>query len=126
MKSEKKNRLGLSREKKERFSEFGGVSFMISFKKDEDKIMDFGGFVQHATNDPDSRKVCYFLAINLAFTFVEVFTGLITNSLGLLSDAGHMYVVLAREYHLRHSRVRASWLENDGTHSYHLRVKTII
>ena len=64
---------------------------MLTFKKDEDNIMDFREFVAHATNDPDSRKVCYFLAINLAFTFVEVFTGLITNSLGLLSDAGHMF-----------------------------------
>jgi solute carrier family 30 (zinc transporter), member 5/7 len=51
----------------------------------------FEGFIRHAMHDRDSRRVCAFLAINFAFMFVEVFTGLLTNSLGLLSDAGHMF-----------------------------------
>ena len=32
-----------------------------------------------------------FLMINVGFMFVEAFVGLVTNSLGLISDAGHMF-----------------------------------
>lgn len=39
---------------------------------------------------PDSRKIFYFLMINFAFMFVELFFGIITNSLGLVGDAFHM------------------------------------
>ncbi|XP_068106188.1 proton-coupled zinc antiporter SLC30A5 [Hyperolius riggenbachi] len=38
----------------------------------------------------DSRQIFYFLCLNLAFTFVELFYGVWTNSLGLLSDGFHM------------------------------------
>ncbi|KAM3940050.1 proton-coupled zinc antiporter SLC30A5 [Leptodactylus fuscus] len=38
----------------------------------------------------DSRQIFYFLCLNLAFTFVEIFYGVWTNSLGLLSDGFHM------------------------------------
>lgn len=41
-------------------------------------------------NAPDSRKIFYFLMINFAFMFVELFFGIITNSLGLVGDAFHM------------------------------------
>ncbi|GFS15345.1 zinc transporter 5 [Elysia marginata] len=40
--------------------------------------------------DADSRKIFYFLCINLGFTFVELFYGVWTNSLGLISDGFHM------------------------------------
>lgn len=36
-------------------------------------------------------RIFIFLSINLMFTFVELFWGLYTNSLGLISDAGHMF-----------------------------------
>ncbi|CAF0859794.1 unnamed protein product, partial [Didymodactylos carnosus] len=38
----------------------------------------------------DSRKIFYFLCINLMFTFVELLYGAWTNSLGLISDGFHM------------------------------------
>ncbi|XP_018424818.1 PREDICTED: zinc transporter 5 [Nanorana parkeri] len=38
----------------------------------------------------DSRQIFYFLCLNMAFTFVELFYGVWTNSLGLLSDGFHM------------------------------------
>lgn len=40
--------------------------------------------------DRDSRKIFYFLCINLLFTFVELSYGVFTNSLGLISDGVHM------------------------------------
>jgi zinc transporter 5/7 len=39
----------------------------------------------------DSRKIFTFLCLNLFFMFVEIVVGLYTNSLGLISDAGHMF-----------------------------------
>lgn len=38
----------------------------------------------------DSRQIFYFLCLNMAFTFVELFYGVWTNSLGLISDGFHM------------------------------------
>ncbi|KAI8774917.1 zinc transporter 5 [Biomphalaria glabrata] len=40
--------------------------------------------------DGDSRKIFYFLCVNLGFTFVELLYGVWTNSLGLISDGFHM------------------------------------
>jgi len=51
---------------------------------------DLSSFLRFAFHDKDTRRIMYFLALNLSFAVVEVVTGLISNSLGLLSDAGHM------------------------------------
>ncbi|KAK3097668.1 hypothetical protein FSP39_011932 [Pinctada imbricata] len=40
--------------------------------------------------DSNSRRIFYFLCINLIFTFVELVYGVWTNSLGLISDGFHM------------------------------------
>ncbi|XP_036622436.1 zinc transporter 5 [Trichosurus vulpecula] len=40
--------------------------------------------------ESDSRHIFYFLCLNLVFTFVELFYGVLTNSLGLISDGFHM------------------------------------
>ncbi|KAK9408498.1 Solute carrier family 30 member 5 [Crotalus adamanteus] len=40
--------------------------------------------------ESDSRQIFYFLCLNLAFTFIELFYGVWTNSLGLISDGFHM------------------------------------
>lgn len=40
--------------------------------------------------ESDSRRIFYFLCINLMFTFVELVYGVWTNSLGLISDGFHM------------------------------------
>ncbi|XP_064474768.1 proton-coupled zinc antiporter SLC30A5-like [Ornithodoros turicata] len=40
--------------------------------------------------ESDSRRIFYFLCVNLIFTFVELLYGMWTNSLGLISDGFHM------------------------------------
>lgn len=40
--------------------------------------------------NPASRKIFYFLLLNLSYMFVQLSYGLYTNSLGLISDAIHM------------------------------------
>ncbi|EGD78553.1 zinc transporter 7 [Salpingoeca rosetta] len=42
-------------------------------------------------SDPESRNIFLFLLINLTFAFVELFYGIVTNSLGLISDSFHMF-----------------------------------
>ena len=42
-------------------------------------------------SDSDSRNLFFFLLLNLTFGFVELFYGVWTNSLGLISDAFHMF-----------------------------------
>ena len=41
--------------------------------------------------DKDTRNLAGFLVVNLTFAFVELFYGFLTNSLGLISDAFHMF-----------------------------------
>ena len=47
-------------------------------------------FWRHSISDPKSRRILAFLALNLGFMFVELVVGYWSNSLGLVSDAGHM------------------------------------
>ncbi|KFA78072.1 hypothetical protein S40288_05434 [Stachybotrys chartarum IBT 40288] len=41
--------------------------------------------------EKDSRRIFYFLLLNLSFMFVQAFYGFVTDSLGLLSDSIHMF-----------------------------------
>lgn len=50
-------------------------------------VRSFGRFVSANTA---SRRIAIFLGVNFAFMFVELIYGIISNSLGLVSDAGHM------------------------------------
>ena len=38
-----------------------------------------------------TRNLFLFLVLNLSFAFVELFWGMLTNSLGLISDSFHMF-----------------------------------
>nr|ACO15036.1 Zinc transporter 7-A [Caligus clemensi] len=42
-------------------------------------------------SDPNSKNLLGFLVLNFSFAFVELFYGIWTNSLGLISDAFHMF-----------------------------------
>lgn len=42
-------------------------------------------------SDKNSRNLFLFLLLNLSFAFVELFYGVLTNSLGLISDSFHMF-----------------------------------
>ncbi|KAK4134025.1 hypothetical protein BT67DRAFT_449634 [Trichocladium antarcticum] len=41
--------------------------------------------------DKDSRRIFYFMSLNLTFMFIQAFYGYVTDSLGLLSDSVHMF-----------------------------------
>lgn len=46
---------------------------------------------RHIFSDRNSRNLFFFLLLNLSFAFVELFYGIWTNSLGLISDSFHMF-----------------------------------
>ena len=46
--------------------------------------------VRKILENSDSRRIFYFLILNLAYTFVELLYGVWSNSLGLISDGFHM------------------------------------
>ncbi len=48
-------------------------------------------YVRLIVSDPNSRNLLGFLVLNLSFAFVELFYGVWTNSLGLISDSFHMF-----------------------------------
>lgn len=48
-------------------------------------------WVRLIISDPNSRNLLCFLLLNLTFAFVELFYGVWTNSLGLISDSFHMF-----------------------------------
>ena len=47
-------------------------------------------YLQSILKDKGTRKVFWFLCLNLSFTMIEFIYGSITNSLGLTADAIHM------------------------------------
>ncbi|KAG0709147.1 cation efflux protein [Suillus ampliporus] len=47
-------------------------------------------YLNSILSDPESRKIFYFLMLNLCFMLVQMLYGVWTNSLGLISDAIHM------------------------------------
>lgn len=59
-------------------------------KTSQSILLIVGKSLKQILDEPDSRKIFYFLCLNLAFTFVELIYGIWTNSLGLISDGFHM------------------------------------
>lgn len=49
------------------------------------------GWIKLIFSDRNSRNLLLFLLLNLSFAFVELFYGIWTNSLGLISDSFHMF-----------------------------------
>jgi zinc transporter 5/7 len=49
-----------------------------------------GPIVSQILENTDSRRILYFLMLNLSFTVIEMVYGVWTNSLGLISDSFHM------------------------------------
>ncbi|KAJ2919525.1 hypothetical protein MD484_g914, partial [Candolleomyces efflorescens] len=47
-------------------------------------------YLKAILSNPESRKIFYFLMLNLAYMLVQMLYGVWTNSLGLISDAIHM------------------------------------
>ncbi|GAA5933600.1 cation diffusion facilitator family transporter [Sporobolomyces koalae] len=73
----------------------------------------------------ESRRIYYFLCLNLAFMFVQMAYGIWTNSLGLISDSIHMFFdCLALAMGLFAS-VMANWPSNDVFTYGYSRVETL-
>uniref|UniRef100_A0A7S3LHX4 Cation efflux protein transmembrane domain-containing protein n=1 Tax=Aplanochytrium stocchinoi TaxID=215587 RepID=A0A7S3LHX4_9STRA len=66
---------------KDKYSGFSRKKFINGSRK----------MLRQILSSSDSRKIFIFLCINLTFMFVEFAVGFWTNSLGLISDAGHMF-----------------------------------
>lgn len=49
------------------------------------------GSLRLILSDKNSRNILFFLMLNFSFAFVELFYGIWTNSLGLISDSFHMF-----------------------------------
>ena len=49
------------------------------------------GWIKKIMKDKNSRNLLMFLLLNFSFAFVELFYGIWTNSLGLISDSFHMF-----------------------------------
>lgn len=69
--------------------------------------------MRHVMDNNDSRKIFIFLSINMLFMFVEVLVGLLTNSLGLISDAGHMFFDNASLFIGLYASYMAKWREDE-------------
>eukprot|EP01089_Gocevia_fonbrunei_P011938 TRINITY_DN2678_c0_g1_i1.p1 TRINITY_DN2678_c0_g1~~TRINITY_DN2678_c0_g1_i1.p1 ORF type:complete len:434 (-),score=42.71 TRINITY_DN2678_c0_g1_i1:342-1643(-) len=54
------------------------------------KILWLVGFVRQILEGSESRNIFFYLLINLGFMLVEMVYGVLTNSLGLISDGFHM------------------------------------
>uniref|UniRef100_A0A6I8S7F4 Zinc transporter n=1 Tax=Xenopus tropicalis TaxID=8364 RepID=A0A6I8S7F4_XENTR len=69
----------------------------LSIKDDEYKPPKFNlvrkvsGWIRSIFSDTTSRNLFCFLCLNLSFAFVELFYGIWSNSLGLISDSFHMF-----------------------------------
>ncbi|XP_056379357.1 zinc transporter 7 [Hyla sarda] len=69
----------------------------LSIKDDEYKPPKFNplrkvsGWIRSIFSDSTSRNLFCFLCLNLSFAFVELFYGIWSNSLGLISDSFHMF-----------------------------------
>ncbi|GAA6063604.1 hypothetical protein JCM10212_006221 [Sporobolomyces blumeae] len=74
---------------------------------------------------PESRRIYFFLCLNLAFMFVQMTYGIWTNSLGLISDSIHMFFdCLALAMGLFAS-VMANWPSNEVFTYGYSRVETL-
>ncbi|TNY18236.1 cation efflux family-domain-containing protein, partial [Rhodotorula diobovata] len=74
---------------------------------------------------PESRRIYFFLCLNLAYMFVQMAYGIWTNSLGLISDSIHMFFdCLALAMGLFAS-VMATWPSNDVFTFGYSRVETL-
>ena len=57
------------------------------------KICDkINGWLRLIVSDRNSRNLFLFLLLNSSFAVVELFYGIWTNSLGLISDSFHMFL----------------------------------
>jgi len=76
-------------------------------------------------SDPNSRNLLGFLLLNLTFAFVELFYGVWTNSLGLISDAFHMFFDCTGLMAGLVATVITKWKSNDKYTYGYVRAETL-
>ena len=81
--------------------------------------------IQAILKNGDSRRIFIFLCLNLAFMGVQMLWGIWTNSLGLISDAIHMFFDCAAIFMGLIASVMASWKTDDRFHYGYKRVETL-
>ncbi|CAF1927726.1 unnamed protein product [Rotaria magnacalcarata] len=64
--------------------------FNLTHQRSQSFVLILRASLRAILAESDSRRIFYFLCINLMFTFVELLYGAWTNSLGLISDGFHM------------------------------------
>ncbi|PKI84680.1 Putative zinc transporter msc2 [Malassezia vespertilionis] len=83
------------------------------------------GMVRTIVANSDSRRIFMFLCLNLGFMGVQMVWGVWTNSLGLISDAIHMFFDCTAIFMGLLASVMASW-KTDGAFPYgYKRVETL-
>ncbi|THH15614.1 hypothetical protein EW146_g4892 [Bondarzewia mesenterica] len=82
-------------------------------------------YVKAIMENPESRKIFYFLMLNLSYMLVQMLYGIWTNSLGLISDAIHMgFDCMAIGVGLLAS-VMATWPPNERFTYGYARIETL-
>ncbi|EAL61854.1 hypothetical protein DDB_G0291141 [Dictyostelium discoideum AX4] len=69
--------------------------------------------LRQIVDKPTSRRIFTFLVINLMFMFVEMAYGIWTNSLGLITDACHMFFDATALFIALVAEVISQWKQND-------------
>ena len=83
------------------------------------------GWIRLILSDTNSRNLLGFLALNLTFAFVELFYGVWTNSLGLISDSFHMFFDCTGLMAGLVATVITKWKANDKYSYGYVRAETL-
>ncbi|CAG5104975.1 Oidioi.mRNA.OKI2018_I69.chr1.g1721.t1.cds [Oikopleura dioica] len=88
-------------------------------------IQKFKEYFRKIIKEKDTRNLFFFICINLSFAFVELFYGIWTNSLGLVSDAFHMFFDCSALLLGLVAAVVARWSPNDRYTYGYVRADTL-
>jgi len=83
------------------------------------------GWIRLIMSDTNSRNLLGFLILNLSFAFVELFYGVWTNSLGLISDSFHMFFDCTGLLAGLVATVITKWRANDKYSYGYVRAETL-
>jgi len=83
------------------------------------------GWIRLILSDSNSRNLLGFLLLNLTFAFVELFYGVWTNSLGLISDSFHMFFDCTGLMAGLVATVITKWKANDKYSFGYVRAETL-
>jgi len=88
-------------------------------------IQKISGWIRLILSDANSRNLFFFLLINLTMAFVELFYGMWTNSLGLISDSFHMFFDCTALLAGLAASVISKWRANDAYSYGYVRIEIL-